>query len=318
MRNFPVFIVLCFIAACSTGDNTESKIAKIEMEPVVKRFDRVFSGATPEQLPGLKRAYPYLFPERFPDSVWINRMRDTLQRALAAEVGKRFPDFTREREELRSLFQHVKYYFPEFKAPEIVTVISDVDYANKVIYADSLLLISLDTYLGEDHYFYEGIQQYLKKNFTGAQIPVDAASEIARNRIAPPRNQTFLAQMVYYGKVLYMKDLWLPAATDAEKIGYTEEELRWTEANEGDIWRYFVERELLFATDTKLRERFINEAPFSKFYLGFDNESPGKTGRYIGWQIVRGYMENNTVSLQQLLNAPADKIFYESGFKPRR
>ena len=75
----------------------------------------------------------------------------------------------------------------------------------------------------------------------------------------------------------------------------------------------------MFSTDSKLPGRFINPAPFSKFYLEeIDNESPGKIGQYIGWQIVRAYMENNNVSLNELLITTTEDIFNNSRFKPRK
>ena len=124
--------------------------------------------------------------------------------------------------------------------------------------------------------------------------------------------------MVYYGKELYLKDIWLSNVSDAEKIGYTEEEMQWANDNEEDMWRYFIEKELLYKTDPKLAPRFIFNAPFSKFYLEIDNESPGMVGRYIGWQIVRSYMENNTVTVPQLLIKNADEIFKNSKYKPKK
>ena len=86
----------------------------------------------------------------------------------------------------------------------------------------------------------------------------------------------------------------------------------------GPIWRYFVERELLYDTDPKLLTRFINPAPFSKFDLELDSESPGCLGQYIGWQIVNAYMKNNDVTLQQMLSTKAEDIFKNSKFKPRK
>ena len=124
--------------------------------------------------------------------------------------------------------------------------------------------------------------------------------------------------MIYFGKLLYFKDAVLPNKTDTEKIGYTQLELDWSRANESEIWRNFVENELLYSTNAKLPGRFINPAPFSKFYLELDNESPGRIGQYIGWQIVRAYMKNNDVSLSKMLITNADDIFKQSKFKPRK
>ena len=84
------------------------------------------------------------------------------------------------------------------------------------------------------------------------------------------------------------------------------------------MWRYFIEKKLLYDTDQKLIPRFINPAPFSKFYLEIDNESPGRVGAWIGWQMVRSFMENNEVSFQELLQMDAKEIFERSKYKPKK
>ena len=117
---------------------------------------------------------------------------------------------------------------------------------------------------------------------------------------------------------MYLKDLLIPQVSDADKIGYSPEQIAWSEENENYIWRYFIDEKLLYDSDPKLAGRFINPAPFSKFYLEIDNESPGRIGMWIGWQIVRSYMKNNDVSLQQLLQADAKEIFDNSKYKPKK
>ncbi|MDQ4140161.1 MAG: gliding motility lipoprotein GldB, partial [Bacteroidota bacterium] len=51
-----------------------------------------------------------------------------------------------------------------------------------------------------------------------------------------------------------------------------------------------------------------------------DAKCPGRIGRWVGWQIVRIYMEENPdVTLQQLMaEKDAQKIFNESHYKPKR
>jgi uncharacterized protein YjaZ len=137
-------------------------------------------------------------------------------------------------------------------------------------------------------------------------------------KIAPPSDKNLLSQMVYFGKELYLKDLFLPTYTDAEKMGYTPEQIVWCQENESYIWRYFIEREMLFSDEQKLTSRFIDPAPFSKFYLEIDNDSPGQVGSWIGWQIVRSFMENNDVTVDQLLKTDAKEIFEKSKYKPKK
>ena len=125
--------------------------------------------------------------------------------------------------------------------------------------------------------------------------------------------------MIYFGTQLYLMGEVMQFKTDEECMGYTKEELEWAQVNESYIWRYFVERELLYSTDSKLPGRFINPAPFTKFYLEeIDSDSPGSLGRYIGWQIVKAYMENNDVKLKEMLIKSPEEIFNNSKFKPRK
>jgi uncharacterized protein YjaZ len=124
--------------------------------------------------------------------------------------------------------------------------------------------------------------------------------------------------MIYYGKQLYLKDMVLQNYTDAEKIGYLPEQVIWCQENESYMWRYFIDKQLLYSSDTKLQNRFINLAPFSKFYLEIDNESPGRVGTWIGWKIVRSFMLNNKVSLQQMLKMDEKELFDKSKYKPKK
>ena len=192
-------------------------------------------------------------------------------------------------------------------------------YNSRVILADSILLIGLDNYLGKDHKFYAGFQNYIATGLDKQFLVSDVASEFCGQIVPRERGRTFLDQMVYYGKELYLKDKLIPFQSEAQRIVYAPEQLEWAKVNEEQIWRYYVERELLYSTDKQLQLRFLEPAPFSKFQLELiDSESPGRIGRYIGWQIVRAFMENNDVTLQQMLTIPADEIFKKSNYKPKK
>ena len=323
-NNFPIkscswafFAVLLLFSSCGQSDKTADAIAKIPMELQIARFDREFSRTSPAELPDLKEKYPYLFPQRYPDSLWVAKLTDTLQLELSGEVERSFGDFRAGEEGLESLFRHIKYYFPRYEPPKVVTLISDVRYQERVLLADSLLLIGLDNYLGQDHRFYGGLQRYIAASLDKEFLLSDVASVFSKTVLHYPRDRSFLSKMVYYGKELYLKDKLLPDASDAQKIGYSQEDLAWAQANEEQMWRYFVERDLLYDTASDLERKFLDPAPFSKFGLELDNESPGRLGRYVGWQIVRAFMNRNQVSLGELLALPGDEIFKKSNYKPR-
>jgi len=306
--------------SCKEEDKTEAIIAEIPVELEIVRFDRLFAEANATDLPKLKTDFPYLFPEKYSDSLWLAKMEvDTLQSQLEEEVLKTFPDFDNETAQLKSFFQHVKYYFPDSSIPEVITIISEVRYNDRIILSDSILLIGLDNYLGTEHKFYQGLPNFVSKGLQKQFLISDVANTFAKGVVQYPRNRSFLSRMVYYGKELYLKDKLLPQNSDAEKINYLPEELDWAKTSEEQIWRYFIENELLYSTASELDRRFLDPAPFSKFRLELDSESPGRLGRYMGWQIVRAFAEKNPeVPMQEILQMPADEIFKKANYKPRK
>ncbi len=306
------------MSSCNSKSKIEKESETIAIPLNIVRFDKIFATANEDNLSDLKATYPIFFPAETSDSTWLAKSNDTLQKQLEVEVEKAFPNNDKLEDDLLPLFQHIKYYFPQFKAPLVYTSTSDVDYGNKVILADSVMVIALDTYLGEKHEFYQGIPAYIAKTMNANQIAPDVAEQFARSFAMPAKDRTFLSQLIYFGKELYLKDLWLPETKDEDKIGYSAEQYAWVKENEEQMWRYFVEQELLYSTDPKLYERFVAPAPFSKFYLEIDNDSPGMVGRYLGWQIVKAYMENNNVSINQLMTDSADEVFKNSKYKPKK
>ena len=311
------FLFCCIFWSCDKKTAVEQAVEEIPLDIKVERFDQVFFESKPQELQKIKNEFPIFFPKEVPDSVWTNKIQNPLWRELYSEVQKKYSDIEPVRSELVTLFKHIKHYFPKTKTPKAVTVIAEMDYNTKAIYADSLVILSLELYLGKAHRFYE-FPKYIKQNFEPRQMMPDLVSSFATTKINFGKDKTLLSQMVYYGKQLYLKDLLLPAYSDAEKMGYAPKEITWCEENETYIWRYFLENEMLYSDESKLTSRFIAPAPFSKFYLEIDNESPGQVGAWIGWQIVRSYAENNEVPLAKLLNMNAKELFEKSKYKPKK
>ncbi|SHM97185.1 gliding motility lipoprotein GldB [Polaribacter sp. KT 15] len=320
MRFFLVILAVLFsFYSC----NTSNSINKIDVSNTtvnfdVKRFDVDFYTSKKENLKELKETYPYFFPKEISDSLSISKMKNKEELELFNETQLIYKDINPLKSQLTSLFKHVKYYNPKFEAPNVVTMLTNIDYDSRVIYADSLLIISLDVYLGKNHRFYNDYPTYIKANNTKNHIIVDVANEIIKRQVLPSRERSFIAKMINEGKKMYLLDFYLPNVSDIEKIGYQEDKFMWIKENEEQIWAYFIEKKLLFSTDTKLNKRFLELAPFSKFYMGQDNLSPGRAGVWLGWQIVRSYMKQNDVSLQELLEINELDLYKKSKYKPRK
>ncbi|MFK5957997.1 MAG: gliding motility lipoprotein GldB [Lutibacter sp.] len=308
-------IILLMVVSCQEKTKKKVDVSGIEMEVLVERFEQKFYNSNEKTLQALKNEYPYLFPTQN-DSVWLNKIHNEFELFKTSQTI--FEDFKEEKFQIKELFKHVKYYHPSFKSPKIITLITNLDYKSKVVYADSLLFVSLDMYLGKNSKVYHDFPLYLAQNFDKSHLVVDIAKAIGEHYFVSGNKRQFIDVMINEGKKMYLLDSYLPMISDAEKIGYGSDKYEWTIANEAQIWKYFIENKLLYSSNAELYTRFIADAPFSKFYIDIDKQSPGKIGVWLGWQIVRSYMTNNNVTLQQLLQANTEEIFKNSKYKPKK
>lgn len=319
MRFFIMFLMVFFcFYSCKKEKSLTVDISSINGSFNLSRFDVDFYTAKHKDLLKLKAKYPYFFPESMPDSISIAKMKNKDEQELFSETQKIYKDFTDQKIKLSSLFKHIRYYNPKFKPPRVVTILSNIDYESRVIHADSLLLISLDVFLGKEHAFYNDYPKYIKQNNSKEHLIVDVAKVFIEWKLQPKVNRSFISKMIYEGKKMYLLDLYLPEVKDVIKFGTTDDKFNWALSNEEQIWSYFIQNELLFSTDTKLNSRFLETAPFSKFYMKQDDLSPGKIGVWVGWQIVRSFMKHNDVSLQELIKINETDLFSKSKYKPRK
>jgi len=85
--------------------------------------------------------------------------------------------------------------------------------------------------------------------------------------------------------------------------------------NEAKMWTYLAEHKMLFTTDRMSIKRFNDDGPYT---AAFSEESPARTGVWIGWQIVRSYMKlNKEIKLSDLMNnSNYQSILNQSGYQP--
>lgn len=249
--------------------------------------------------------------------------KDPAYTDLNKEVDSVYPDLKKVEGDLTESFKYIKYYYPKTKVPKFVSYLSG--FAYQVILADDYLGIGLDMFLGKDSKFYPAIVQsvprYASKRFTPEYIVPRVNEVFAREELFPERDEdrTLLAKMIYNGKILYFLDQVLPESTaDSLKIGYTSIQLEWAKNYEGNIWGLFLQNDLLYQSDMQKIQVFITDGPFTPG-IGDQKVSAPKLGIYMGWQIVKKYMEANPeVTLQQLMaETDAQKILTKSKYKPK-
>jgi hypothetical protein len=242
---------------------------------------------------------------------------------LKATVESAFPDLTQQEVELNDAFKHVRYYYPKQKIPRLISFISG--FAVQTPIGNDYIGIGLDMFLGSHgEKFYPALRQsiphYIARRFTPENITPRVIEAFLREDMYPEedRDRSLLAKMIYNGKILYAMDAFMPEVADSLKIGYTASQLEWCQENEGGIWAYLLENDLLFNSDYMKIQKYLTEAPFTPG-VGDNFKSAPKLGVWTGWQIVRKYMEKNPdLTLQQLMREKdPQKILTESKYKPK-
>ncbi len=227
-----------------------------------------------------------------------------------------FGNFQPFAKEFELAFKHYAYYYPGIQLPKVYTYLSG--FNQSIVTYPNALGISLDNYLGSKCRFYSqlGIPAYKRHNMEPVKIGYDAIYGLASQQFDYKGNtENLISGMIYQGKLLYFLDAMIPDGPDSLKIGYRKEQLDWCKEHETEMWSYLVERKMLFSGDRMELVRFINPAPFT---TPFGQKSPGRTGVWLGWQIVKSYMKNNPkTSLQDLMKEnDYHKILNESGYSP--
>ncbi|MHB1920685.1 MAG: gliding motility lipoprotein GldB [Chitinophagaceae bacterium] len=239
---------------------------------------------------------------------------------LEDTVKAHFPHIRQLKSQLQSGFQFLQYYYPQYQIPTCVTFISGLNNFGAVT-VDTLLGIGLDMFLGKDYPNYTQVAdpypQYMIRQFSREYIPADCF-KVIEQQIYPFRDsgKPLLDQMINRGKQMYFLDKVMPFAPDSVKIGYSEQQLIWCASNEQFIWQYFIQNNLLYVHDMQQILHYIGDGPSTQ---GMPSQSPGNIGTWVGWQIVKQYMQKHPdIQLPQLMEEEdAQKILDQSGYRPR-
>ena len=283
---------------------------------IINRFENEFYNSSKDDLQLLIKKYPYLFPKQYPIEVWESFLKDSIRLAIFDKSSLVFNDFTVEKKKLLTLFLNIEENIPTFSRPKVITLNSQSEYENRIIYSDSLLLISLDSFLGDT--FYPDLPKYISTNMTKQHLINDVSTKILEKFTRKPVDRTLLSEMIYHGKIIYLNKFFSPDEKDFIRYRSTKDKLVWANENERNIWSFFIENDFLFSTKNDLKSRFILFAPFSKFNLDIDKQSPGSIGKWLGYKIVNSYMKNNNVDVKSLLNQDYYEIFIKSKYKPKK
>ncbi len=229
-----------------------------------------------------------------------------------------YPDMHNLENEIEAGFSYFSYHFPSWESPEVYTYISGMFYENPVILSDSVMIIAVDVYLGKNFPPYRslGLPNYKLRTMEAGYISIDVMEALYYQQVYQPRRTlTLLEKMVEEGKRLYYLDAVLPEHADSLKIAYTQSQMDWVQHHKKEIWAFLIKEKLLYSTDSKFHRKLMEDGPFT---TAFSTDSPARIGHWVGWEIVRSYMQQYPdTQLKELMRmSDAQELLRLSEYKP--
>lgn len=336
-------LIVIGMYSCSDGKKRPN-LSGMDVTLQVQRFDkdlfRLDTNNMQEGLRQLQQKYPSFLDDFLANILGISpqdpRAAEVLKQFISefqpvyASAQKKFGNFSEYSGQVNEMLKHVKYYFPKYSLPPaLIAYIGPLDafYQNSLGWSGDIITsaglgVGLQLHLGKESPLYSeaagrGYPVYISRRFEPEYISVNAAKNIIDD-IHPMINEDhpLIEQMIDKGKRLYVLGQLLPDTHDSLQIGYTGKQLEACEKNEGLIWTYFLQNNLLFETDFRKVKPYVTEAPKTQ-ELG--DESPGFIALFVGKKIVYQFMKKHSeLSLTQLLEYDNRKLFEESKYKPER
>jgi hypothetical protein len=244
----------------------------------------------------------------------VRKLYDTIQNIYAL--------FEPIEADFQTSFKYFKYYFPDKPTPKVTTFISEFSLGN-FIYGENNLAVGLDFYLGSNFPYQQKNPQnpnfsaYLTRSFNADHLVSKTLQPLVDDLIPPPETDHLLALMIREGKKLYIQDKLLPFTQDSIIMEVTAKQWDWLVDNEKEIFSFFLQESLFYDSNWQKIRKYVEYSPNSP---GMPIEAPGRTGAWLGWQIVKALMKKNpSLTLSEMIQRIDSKQFLtDSGYKPPR
>lgn len=330
---------LIFLAACKDKKENRPDISGISVSTAIERFDLDYfaldSNNLQDGMKALGRKYPWFINDFTANILGAGPLNDSNKILPAANhhfftsyypvhqlLTKELGPLSKEEKELNQAFRTIKYYFPDYKTPRLVTYLGPFD-APGVALTDSAIAIGLQLYAGTDFPFYTSQQGqelfplYISRRFEKNYIPVNVVKAVLTD-LYPDKSAGYplLEKMIEQGKYWWISQQILPDAPDSLITGFTETQLEFCEKNEGLIWNLLLQSEHVYSTEPGILKLYLGEAPGTQ---GLPPAAPGNIGQWIGLRIVEKYIaeQANPLAPRKLMQLSPREILDGSKYKPR-
>ncbi|MFA7273300.1 MAG: hypothetical protein WC044_05490 [Crocinitomicaceae bacterium] len=225
------------------------------------------------------------------------------------EIAKKFPSPIQFHQEIVLGLRNVKFHLVESKIPTAI-VFANTCFQSSAFSTQNEIVIGLERYLGPTNPLIQQLPaevffQWIKEGMDEKYLSRDAVCSWIMSNVVELKEGTLAENMINWGKVIYFTQAAFPEKPEEIIIRYSAEDLKWAKENEFSLWDYLVKEKMLFRVNETESINMLAPGPFT---VGLPEKGPDRLGQFLGWQMVRKYMEKNEVTLQQLQKTPYNKI----------
>jgi len=332
---FLFLLVILAIASCKNdSDVFIPDVSEVNVDFEVIRFEDKMQTRSIDQL---LAEYPAFANTFFTSIIPVKRQPDYQAAMDTIMQNPRFQnlidttllihaDLDKTMGELEKSFKYLHYYLPEIDIPDIYTFVSGFEY-QRFLMADSgqnnLIGLGLDMFLGHTFPYASvspenpAFSNYLTRTFDKEHLPRKVNELLLEDFLPKTEKNQMLDQMIFNGKKLYLLDHILPHTSDHIVMEYTPEQWTWAQENELEMWAFFLKENLFYENSSQKIKKYLSPSPSSP---GMPPSAPGRTGNYIGWQIVKSYMKRHPeTTIAELISLnKAQEFLQKSKYKPRK
>ncbi|MCO5259274.1 MAG: hypothetical protein M9916_03940 [Crocinitomicaceae bacterium] len=253
------------------------------------------------------------------DTAFVNSItqyrEDPMIQKLEAEIAQKFTNLSNYKETITVGLKRLKAIVPNAKIPSHI-VFQNSLFSSSAFCTEKEIGVGLDQYLGKDSPIIkqlppEPFYDWIKEGYDQQYLERDAILSWILTHILPETKGNLAELMIYHGKAIYLTEACLSEKDKNIIIRYSKEDLKWAKENEYSLWKYLVDEKLLFKVDDLNSMNLLQEGPFTS---GLPEKGPDRLGQYLGWIMVKNYMENTKTSFTDLITTPYNEIL--QNYKP--
>lgn len=224
--------------------------------------------------------------------------------------------------EIRKAFGGFSQVFPKAELPIICSYISMFsDYTTFAARAKGKVYIgySAEMFLGDTFSLYKTFKVPIFYNRYNAPsyLPIQLVQAHMHFLFETYYKENHMLDLaVYNGKLWAFLSMIFPNKEPWELFGYSKEEWKLMERQEGEIWRHYLNEQVLYQTDRNKFTRYFVEGE-KTFGPGIPDNCPPRIGKFTGYKIVKAYLDKTNATAEELLKEKSsEKILRQAAYNP--